>query len=60
MRSAGIWMIILGVGSFILPMIGRQFILLSWLGGATPYVGGGLAVVGLILLVLSFRQGESQ
>lgn len=54
MRSAGIWMLILGVGGFILPLIGIQFRLLSVFGEGQSYVAGGLAVLGLILLVLSF------
>lgn len=54
MRQLAVWLLILGVGSFILPMMGLQFKLLSLFGEATPFVGGGMAVLGGILLGVSF------
>lgn len=55
MRSWGIWMVILGVGAFVLPYFGLQFKILNMFGEALPMVAGGLAVVGAVLLALSFR-----
>jgi hypothetical protein len=55
MRSAGIWMLVFGVGAFMLPYVGLQFKILSIFGDALPMVAGGLAVVGAIVLALSFR-----
>jgi len=55
MRSAGIWMVVLGVGAFVLPYFGLQFKILSVFGEALPMVAGGIAVVGAVLLALSFR-----
>lgn len=55
MRSAGIWMLIFGVGAFVLPYFGLQFKILSVFGEALPMIAGGLAVVGAIVLGLSFR-----
>jgi uncharacterized membrane protein YgdD (TMEM256/DUF423 family) len=53
MRSWGIYLLIFGIGAFVLPMMGLQFKLLSLLGNATPLVAGLLIVAGIILLVLS-------
>ena len=56
MRSAGIWMVVLGVGAFILPYFGLQFKILAIFGDALPMVAGGIAVVGAVVLALSFRE----
>jgi uncharacterized membrane protein YgdD (TMEM256/DUF423 family) len=53
MRSWGIYLLIFGIGSFLLPMMGLQFKLLSLLGNSTPIVGGVLTVAGVVLLVLA-------
>jgi hypothetical protein len=55
MRGWGITLLILGIGSFILPLMGLQFRLLNLFGEATPFLGAGLAVAGAVLLVLSLR-----
>jgi hypothetical protein len=55
MRSAGIWMLVFGVGAFMLPYVGLQFKILSIFGDALPMIAGGLAVVGAVVLALSFR-----
>jgi hypothetical protein len=57
MRNAGIWMMVFGVGAFILPYFGLQFKILSIFGDSLPMIAGGLAVVGGVLLALSFRGG---
>lgn len=58
MRSWGIWLVILGVGAFVLPYFGLQFKILNMFGEALPMVAGGIAVVGAVLLGLSFRSGS--
>ena len=55
MRSTGVWLLILGVGAFVLPYFGLQFKILSVFGEALPMVAGGMAVVGAVVLALSFR-----
>jgi hypothetical protein len=60
MRGWGIILLIFGIGSFVLPMMGMQFRLLSIFGEAAPIVGIILAVVGALLLALSFRGGGAQ
>ena len=55
MRSTGIWLVILGVGAFVLPYLGLQFKILSIFGDHLPMVAAGIAVVGAVVLGLSFR-----
>jgi len=53
MARAGIFCLILGIGSFLLPMMGMQFRLLNMLGENTWMAGAGLSVLGVVLLVAS-------
>jgi hypothetical protein len=48
-----IFLLILGVGSLILPLFGLQFRLLLYLENAQPLLGIGLALAGGILLAAS-------
>jgi hypothetical protein len=50
-------MLVLGIGAFVLPYMGLQFKILAIFGDSLPYVAGGLAVVGAIVLAISFRGG---
>lgn len=58
MRSWGITLLVIGVGAFILPLIGVQFILVSIFGNAQYAVAGVLAVVGLIMTIAGADDGE--
>jgi hypothetical protein len=49
---------ILGIGSFVLPMMGSQFILMSFFGPYTPIAGGAMALIGLVMLIVSFRADQ--
>ena len=57
MRNTAIFLVLLGVGAFVLPMFGLQFKILSLFGEATPMVAGGMAFVGAVMLFMSFRSG---
>jgi|GEM_PF-4687558 len=46
MRSWGVWMIVLGAGSFILPLFNLQFMLLNYLGPARPIVAVFMIAIG--------------
>lgn len=50
MRGWGIWMVLLGIGSFVLPIFGMQFVLLSLLGAARPIVAIVMIVAGGALI----------
>lgn len=58
MRNGAIWLLVLGIGAFILPYFGLQFKILNVFGDALPMVAGSVAVVGAVLLALSFRAGS--
>jgi hypothetical protein len=57
MRNTAIFLVLLGVGAFVLPLFGLQFKILSIFGEATPMVAGGMALVGAVMLFMSFRSG---
>lgn len=60
MRNAGIWLLVLGAGSFLLPLIGLQFRILDLLGEARPLIAGVMAAAGAVMLALSFRGGAAE
>lgn len=55
MGSWGVWLIIMGAGSFLLNMIGMEFILLSWVDmwGPIPGIAIRLGVIGLGVVMLA-------
>jgi hypothetical protein len=53
LRSWGITLSLLGIGSFILPYLGIQFKLVNLFGPAQSIVAGLLAVTGAVLLFVS-------
>jgi len=57
MRSLGIWLLILGVGSFVLPMMNLQFRILSLFGEHAPIAGIVMAVIGGIMLFAGGSEG---
>jgi hypothetical protein len=56
MRQWGTWLVILGVGSFILPMVGMQFTILTVFGESLPLVAGAMAMAGVAMVGFSYRQ----
>ncbi len=58
MKQWGVTLIFIGLGSFVLPMIGLQFRLLNLLGGK-PAAGIFIAAVGGVLLALSFMKDRA-
>ena len=56
MGKLGGFLIVIGAGSYILPMMGRQFILMSvFPENIRPYAGAGVIAVGIVLLVLGLK-----
>jgi hypothetical protein len=60
MAGWGVTLLVLGLGSFILPQVGMQFRLLALFGPAQNVVALGMAAVGVILLILSRTMGGSR
>lgn len=56
MARLGIFLLIMGIGSLILPMMGRQFVLMSLLDPAQPVAGIAIAAMGGLLIFLGARQ----
>jgi len=55
MRNIGLYLVIFGGGSFLLNLMGREFVILSWIDNWGPTVGnvlrGGAVLVGAGLFV---------
>jgi hypothetical protein len=60
MVSFGVLLLILGIGSFILPLLGLQFRILSIFGPNQEIVAIGMAVVGAVLVVLGLSRGRQR
>lgn len=54
----GVWMIILGFGSLLLPLIGLQFVLMQLLEPVQPWAGIGVGVLGIIVTGWSSVMGS--
>ena len=59
MKQWGVTLIFIGLGSFVLPMIGLQFRLLNLFGGS-PAAGMFVAAVGGVLLAVGFMRERTQ
>ena len=57
MKRLAVFLLILGIGSLVLPMIGVQFRLMSLLAPAQPWAGILMCVVGAALL-FAFREDK--
>lgn len=56
MRQWGTWLLIFGVGAFVLPMFGMQFKILSMFGESLPLIASAMAVAGIAMVGMSYRQ----
>jgi hypothetical protein len=56
MTRIGILLVVLGVGSFVLPMIGFQFRLMDLVEDYQPFAGIIVAAIGAVLLYLGYMQ----
>jgi hypothetical protein len=59
-KGWGVTFIVLGAGSFILPMMGVQFRLISLFGEAAPVVGVVLLALGVLMVVMGPKSEEGQ
>ena len=55
-RGLGGTMMILGIGSFILPLFGFQFRIMEIFGNGQLYAAIALIIIGLFLLIMSTRK----
>jgi hypothetical protein len=54
----GIFLIVLGAGSLLLPMVGFQFSLMELVDGYQPWAGIVVAVIGAILLFMGMTRRQ--
>ena len=62
MKSWGVTFLLLGIGSFVLPMMNLQFSLISIFGEGNEMITGGVFLaIGIVLFILgSRRQTQDQ
>lgn len=64
MKSWGMWFFIFGAGSFVLNMLGMEFVVLSWIDNWGPTVGivirVALMVVGAAMWLIGRKQEAAQ
>ena len=60
MVGIGVMLLILGLGSLILPQFNIQFRLMSLLDDAQPIAGIIVAAIGALLLVLGLRNRKTE
>ena len=62
MKNAGVWLMIIGLGSMALNFIGYEFQLLMWIDNWGEMVGwgirGAIAVAGVVLFMLGMRDEQ--
>ena len=52
LRGLGIGLLLIGILSFVLPLVGLQFRIINVFGpGSAPIVGVILAVIGIVLII---------
>lgn len=56
MISLGVLLVILGVGSLVLPSLGLQLTLMDWLDAYQPWAGIIVAAVGLITVLFGAQR----
>jgi predicted lipid-binding transport protein (Tim44 family) len=56
MISLGVLLVILGVGSLVLPSLGLQFTFMDWLDAYQPWAGIIVAAVGLITVLFGAQR----
>ncbi len=58
MKSWGVTFLILGVGTFVLPIVGLEFTIMSLFGDERPMVAILLAIAGLLMVWRSSQEGK--
>jgi hypothetical protein len=58
MAGWGIFLIVLGAGSLLLPMLGYQFSLMELVDDYQPWAGIAVAVIGAVLLFIAMTRRQ--
>jgi hypothetical protein len=60
MQGIGGLLVLLGAGSFLLPYLGLQFILVSWIDNWGTGVGNGIRIAMIVVGVILWFMGRQQ
>lgn len=60
MQGIGGLLVLLGAGSFLLPYLGLQFILVSWIDNWGIGVGNGIRIAMIVVGVILWFMGRQQ
>lgn len=58
MVRLGVFLIVMGIGSLIMPLLGRQFYLMMLFDGVQPAAGIIIAVLGALLAFIGARNNR--
>jgi hypothetical protein len=59
MANLGVLLVVLGLGSLVLPLFNLQFRLMDIVDPYQPFVGIGVAVIGAVLIYLSMQRRKA-
>lgn len=59
MANLGVLLVVLGLGSLVLPLFNLQFRLMDTVDPYQPLVGIGVAVIGAVLIYLSMQRRKA-
>lgn len=59
MRRLGLWLVVFGVLNFALPRFGYDLRWFEFLGESRDLVAGGLLVLGVVLVFVSWRRRKT-
>jgi len=60
MTRLGIFLLVMGIGTFVLPMVGLEFRLMSLFGEYQPIAAAVAIVVGGVLTFVGLRRSNTQ
>jgi hypothetical protein len=56
MASIGVLLVVLGLGSLVLPMLNMQFRLMEIVDPYQPFAGIGVAIIGAVLIAVATQR----
>ena len=60
MKSWGMWLFIFGAGSFVLNLLGMEFVVLGWIDHWGTTAGNGIRVALVVVGALMWLAGRKQ
>ena len=60
MKTVGLFLVLLGASSYILPMLGRHSFILSFFGAQEKFAAPAAIGLGVVILLLGLRKKKSK